>query len=141
MAPVEWYAAGGVMRLPYDKSGVINGIMYNHVTFKNGKLISGSNGENHTLYIGEPEVLTNVQEQAVLREVEHDLYTAAELGAAEEAGNPIPKDQWTSKMWEIYFAREDGSAVYFFFFNEKYFTKKQAIAVAQSVQFTEAAFQ
>jgi hypothetical protein len=44
-------------------------------------------------------------------------------------------------MWEIYFARENSDPVYCIFLNEKYFSKEEAKALAQSVQFTEAAFQ
>lgn len=139
-APVEWNAPGGVMRIPYDPDNA-DPTAPQYVIFKDGKLMDGYLGENHTWYTGEPETLDNVQEQAILKEVNHDLYTAAEIGAAEEAGNPIPVEEQTSNMWEIFFAREDGKAAYCLFLNEKYFTKEQAIALAQSVQFTDAAFQ
>ena len=76
-----------------------------------------------------------------MREVNHDLYTAPQIYDAEVAGNPIPIEEQTSNMWEIYFAHEDSNKAYCIFLNVKYFTKEEAITLAQSVQFTEAAFE
>jgi beta-lactamase regulating signal transducer with metallopeptidase domain len=139
-APVEWYAPGAVMKFPYDSTGE-NPAAVQYVIFENGRLTDINIHSNHSWFIGEPEVLENVREQAVLKEAGHDLYTAAGIEAAREAGNPIPEEEQTSKIWEIYFAREDGRTAYCILLNEKYFTKEDAIALAESVRFTEAAFQ
>lgn len=141
-APVEWYAYGGVYKLPYEKANSdTDDYSPQYVTFENGKLVNGSIGENHTEYIGEPIILEGLKAQAVIMEVMHDLYTAAGVGAAEEAGNPIPVDEQTSKMYEIFFAREDGNAAYCIFLNQKYFTYEDTVALAKSVQFKENAFE
>jgi beta-lactamase regulating signal transducer with metallopeptidase domain len=135
-APIEWYAPGGVLILPENNPAYLN-----YVTFENGKLVSGTLQNNHSAYIGEPIILGNLTEQAVLMEAEHDLYTAAELAKAEEAGNPVPEEERTSRMWEIYFAREDGSRAFCIFLNEKDFSMDDAISLAESVKFTDTAFQ
>lgn len=73
-------------------------------------------------------------------EVNHDLYTAAEIAEAEEAGKPIPKEKQTSTMYEIYFAREKGKGAYCIFLNKEYFTLESVEALAESVEFTGKAF-
>lgn len=129
----EWSAPGGVLLLPMDSS-------YSYVTFEKGKLMNGTLGNNHTEVLGDPDFLNNLTEQAVLIEVQHDLYTAADIAAAEAAGNPIPAQDQVSTMYEIYFARENGLRAYCIFLNQKYFTYDEAIALVNSVKFTDQAF-
>jgi hypothetical protein len=140
--PVEWYSYGGVYRLPYQKAdSTADAGNNNFVTFENGKLVRGYLFDNHTETIGEPIPLKNTKEQAVIMETQHDLYTAAELYDAEEAGKAIPKEEQTSTMYEIYFAREDGHAAYCIFLNKKYFSLKDAKTLAKSVQYKDGAFE
>ncbi|GEM_PF-2010274 len=137
-APINWYAAGGVLLLP---NSVIWDSSSPFVTFEDGRLIKGDMHVNHTGPIADPVVLNYMDEQAVLMEVSHDLYTAAEVAIAEDSKKAISEDDQTSKMYEIYFAREDGDMAYCIFLNEKYFTYDEAIAFIKTVKFTEEAFQ
>lgn len=132
-APVTWYAYGGVMRLT-NKSAY-------SVTFHNGKLVSGSMNENHTSYLGKPILLKDTAEQAVIMKANHDLYTAAGIEKAKAAGKPIPKDEQTSTMYEIYFARNNKNTAYCIFLNKQYFTLNDAKVLAKSVEFKRNAFQ
>jgi beta-lactamase regulating signal transducer with metallopeptidase domain len=135
-APKEWSAPGGVLLLPLDSLDS----SFSYVTFEQGRLINGQLGNNHTSVLGEPIILNDLSEQAVLVKVQHDLYTASDIAAAEEAGNPIPPKEQVSTMYEIYFAREDSLKAYCIFLNTKYFTYDAAISLAKSVKFTDQAF-
>ncbi|HHV12574.1 MAG TPA: DUF4825 domain-containing protein [Clostridiales bacterium] len=131
--PIEWCAPGGVLLLPSDSASP-------YVSFENGKLVNGTLRNNHTITLGEPVILKELSEQAVLVKVQHDLYTIPELENAKKAGKPIPVQEQTSTMYEIYFAREDGRTAYCIFLNEKYFTYDEAMALVNSVRFTDQAF-
>lgn len=132
-APAEWSAPGGVLRLPMDSN-------FSYVTFEKGKLVNGTLGNNHTEVLGKPVILNNLNEQAILIEVQHDLYTASDIAAAEAAGNPIPVQDQVSTMYEIYFARENSLRAYCIFLNQKHFTYDEAITLVNSVNFTDQAF-
>ncbi len=136
-APMDWYAPGAVLYLPKDVTSLEAG---GAVRFKNGRLIGGTLQENHVAEIGEPMQLNGLTEQAVLTEWSLDLYTAAEAEKAKESGHEIPEDQLTSKVWRIFFAKDNFHSAYCFTLNEKYFSKEDAIEFAQTVKFSENAF-
>jgi Antirepressor regulating drug resistance, predicted signal transduction N-terminal membrane component len=136
-ASSEWFAPGAALILQKEVTSLQSICL---VRFKNGKLIHGFLAQNHGGPIAEPTILENLQEQAVLEEVEYDLFTAAGEGEAEAAGHPIPQDEQTSKTWQIFFARDNNHRAYAFILNEKYFTKQDAIKFAKSVRFSKDAF-
>jgi hypothetical protein len=128
-APREWLAAGGVMF--YDRS---------LITFEKGKILTVTAMWNHSEFLTAPEHVSNCEANAVIVEVVHDLYTAAGIEAAKEAGNPIPEKEQTAKMWYAFFAEEDGNIAYSLYLNENYFNKNDITALAQSVHFNYGAF-
>lgn len=126
----EWKAAGGVMRVETAEQ----------TRFQDGKLIGMFLGYNHSSYVTNAVFLEGCEEQAVIFEMNHDLFTAAESGEAEEAGHPIPEEEQTVSMWYVGFAREGSPCAYYIFLSERYFTREDAVKVAQSVTFTEEAW-
>jgi hypothetical protein len=128
-APQEWLAAGGVMF--YDRS---------LIAFKNGEILSVESLWNHSEFLTAPERVPNGEANAVIALAVHDLYTAAEIESAKAAGNPIPEEKQTVKMWYAFFAKEAGDSAYALFLNAQYFSKDDLIKLAQSVHFTDGAF-
>ena len=128
-APPEWRAAGGVML--YQQDAFI---------FENGVLTGVRDISNHTIELIPPEALEGCEEQAIIYQKSHDLYTAPELYMAEEAGTPIPEREQNMDMWYVAMAREDAQHGYLFFLSARYFDKEDVIAFARSVQFKEQAW-
>lgn len=128
-APMEWRAAGGVML--YQQEAFV---------FENGVLTYVRDISNHTVEVVPPELLSGCEEQAIIYQSSHDLYTAPELYMAEEAGTPIPENEQTVDMWYVAMAREDTQHGYLFFLSGRYFDKEDVIAFAKSVHFTEQAW-
>ena len=128
-APREWLAAGGVMF--YDRG---------HITFENGIILSVTPMWIHSVFLTAPECVSSYEANAVIVETAHDLYTAAEIDAAEAAGHPIPEGERTAKMWYVFFAEEGGNTAYTLYLNENYFSKDDIIAIARSVHFNDGAF-
>lgn len=140
-APEEWKSAGGFIQVyrgedepsVYDDVGPF-------VFDDNGRLNDFYLRMNHSEITSDSEVLEGCQEQAVLVSMNHDLYTASDLDEMEEAGTPIPEEEATVDIWYVGFAREDAPYGYVLFLAERYFTREEVIAMAQSVRFTETAW-
>lgn len=130
--PAEWDAAGGVICFRTGEEGAL--------TFEDGRLTALPVLWNHSWPIGDPEPLEGCAAVALLAEVEHDRFTASELAEAEQSGSPIPEEEQTSRMWYVFFAKEDSRQVYYIFLNRLYFTREDCIALARSVRFTDQAF-
>ena len=128
-APMEWRAAGGVML--YQQEAFV---------FENGVLTYVRDISNHTVEVVLPELLAGCEEQAIIYQSRHDLYTAPELYMAEEAGTPIPENEQTVEMWYVAMTRENAQHGYLFFLSGRYFDKEDVIAFAKSVHFTEQAW-
>lgn len=127
--PREWLAAGGVMF--YDRG---------NITFENGKISSVTPMWNHSVFLTTPECVSSSEANAVIVGAEHDLYTAAEIDAAKEAGHPIPEGKQSAKMWYVFFAEEKGNTAYTLYLNESYFGKDDIITLARSAHFNDGAF-
>ncbi len=140
-APEAWKSAGGFIQVyrGEDESSAYDDV--GPFAFDdNGRLNDFYLRMNHTEVTNDSEVLEGCQEQAVLVSMNHDLYTASDLDEMEEAGTPIPEEEATVDIWYVGFAREDAPYGYVLFLAERYFTREEAIAMAQSVRFTETAW-
>ncbi|NCA80158.1 MAG: hypothetical protein EOM76_08245 [Sphingobacteriia bacterium] len=111
--------------------------MYNQLTcqFNGGRLIEVALPWNHSIYLSKPEPVDNCAAPAVIVKVSFDLYTAPEIDE-----NHIPKDNQTSTMWYVFFAKEDSKIAYAVFLNAENYRKEEAISLAQSVRFSNNAF-
>lgn len=140
-APEAWKSAGGFIQVYRgdDEQSVYDDIEP-FVFDENGRLNDFYLRMNHSEITGDSEVLEGCQEQAVLVSMNHDLYTVSDLDEMEEAGTPIPEEETTVDIWYVGFAREDAPYGYVLFLAERYFTREEVIAMAQSVRFTETAW-
>lgn len=70
-----------------------------------------------------------------LQRCNHDLYTVADIDRLEEQGVSIPESEQTSDYWYIYMAEPGEEIGYVITLNTKNYTREDAIAFAESVQF------
>lgn len=122
--PPGWNSYGGV-EMYYN---------LNH-QFNNGQLTDVSLPWNHSAYLTKAEPVDNCKVTAVIVQVSFDLYTSAE--AIEKH---IDKDKQNSTMWYVFFAKEDSDISYAIFLKADYFSKEDTISLAQSVTFSDNAF-
>lgn len=127
--PAEWAAAATISRVEGDR-----------FVFVDGVLSDVAYGGNHCERVGEIETVSGCEEQAVLFQMNCDLFTAAELGEAEEAGNPVPESEQTADIWYVCFGRENAPYGYMATLNGRYFSREDAVRFAKSVKFTEDAW-
>lgn len=126
--PSEWGSAAAIYRIESIFS-----------EFSDGKFTNVWLMQNHCAL----EVLETVEggeEQALLCLFECDLLTASEIGEAEADGIALSEEDMTGKFWYVCFGRENSEYGYVMMLNQKYFTKEEAIAAAQSVRFKESAW-
>lgn len=126
--PSEWGSAAAIYRIESIFS-----------EFSDGKFTNVWLMQNHSAL----EVLETVEggeEQALLCLFECDLLTASEIGEAEADGITLSEEDMTGKFWYVCFGREQSEYGYVMMLNQKYFTKEEAIAAAQSVRFKESAW-
>lgn len=128
--PAEWAAAATISRADGDR-----------FVFADGLLTDISYMGNHCERVGGIEAVSGCEEQAVLFQMNCDLFTASELGEAEEAGNPIPESDRTVDIWYVCFGRENAPYGYMATLNGRYYSREDAIRFAQSVKFTEEAWE
>lgn len=126
--PSEWGSAAAIYRIESIFS-----------EFSDGKFTNVWLMQNHCAL----EVLETVEggkEQTLLCLFECDLLTASEIGEAEANGITLSEEDMTGKFWYVCFGREQSEYGYVLMLNQKYFTKEEAIAAAQSVRFKESAW-
>lgn len=141
-APEEWKSAGGFTRVALEKAREAEH-GYDTMPFvfdDKGRLTDLWLMMNHSDFNGSAEVLEGCQEQAVLISMNHDLYTVSELDELAEAGRPVLEEETTADFWYIGFAREDAPYGYVLSLSQRYFTKEEAVAMARSIRFTDAAW-
>lgn len=102
--------------------------------FEDGKLTFLSMPYNHYAVI-EEEYLDKFEVPAVLWKVSMDLYTHAEL---ENIHDSRPTE---AVFWCVMFCNEESDITYGLVMNAEYFDKKDILAVAESVKFSEDAFE
>ena len=130
-APETWYCPGGIGR-----GGNASGIL----KFENGMLTEVSLMMNHAERLGEPEMLEGCEVQALLAEYAFDLFTAPEWEEYLSQHPETKDDAAQSHYWYVFLGKEDSDIYYVLFLNQEYFTKDDAVRMAQSVRFTEKAF-
>lgn len=126
--PSEWGSAAAIYRIESIFS-----------EFSDGKFTNVWLMSNHCAL----EVLETVEggeEQALLCLFECELLTASEIGEAEVNGITLSEEDMKGKFWYVCFGREQSEYGYVLMLNQKYFTKEEAIAAAQSVRFKENAW-
>ncbi|PNV60247.1 hypothetical protein C0033_19575 [Clostridium sp. chh4-2] len=127
--PAEWRAAGAVKR--YDGTGVTGGI-------EKGSLMGLP--WNHTSILSEPVSIADCEVPALIILVQHDLYTPAALEEAEAEYGPISEENKTSRMWYVFFAKEDSDKMYSVSLNADLYQRDDALKMARSVHFKDGAF-
>ena len=121
---MDWYHAGCVSRMPDAMT---------RYEFIDGKLQPHSAVPwNHTS--AEFIEVLDLDWQTIFLEVNHDLYTAAELGAMEEQGVELSQISVTSDYWYFIFVKEGEDTCYYLSLAKNCFSKEEAIAVAETVK-------
>lgn len=128
--PSEWYSIGGMC--------CCNGY---ELEWENETITRIPSQGNHRGFIGTGESLTNCEVPARLELVSNDLYTLASLHIAEEKYGEIPREKWNSRMWYVYFSKPESKDVYAVWLNADLYSKEEIIRFAESVRFTESAFE
>lgn len=75
-----------------------------------------------------------------LEHVEHDIFTLTDLKYLEEAGVDPDSILGYSSYWYFYFLKEGAPRGYYLALSSDIFSKEEAIAIAQTIRFTENAF-
>ncbi len=119
-------------------SGTISGMNYSEdiFIFEDGKLVETMQFWNHTAE-EKVEVLEGLDMPAVLYRVNHDLYTAAEMGILMEQGIELTPKEATSDYWYIFFASQEREQAYYLSLDSRQFSKEQAIEIAKTVKFAK----
>ncbi|MBR1770812.1 MAG: hypothetical protein IJ747_02140 [Lachnospiraceae bacterium] len=128
-APMEWQYSGLISRIPAESA---------EVTFTNGipdvsshlPLDNHSAGTNLAV-IGLER--SNTQWSAILRSANHDLYTVAEIGELEAAGQNVSILEPTSDYWEFWFVKEGEDTYYILTLSAKEFSQEEAERIAKTV--------
>ena len=126
-APADWYHAGCISRMPdaMERYEFIDGKLQEHRGVP----------WNHTS--SEFMEVLDLDWQAIVMEVNHDLYTAAGIGALEEEGVDTSQIELTSDYWYFFFVKEGEDTSYYLSLSKKCFTKDEAIAIARTVDIKE----
>lgn len=126
-APEPWLVPGCVLIAANNEN---NSLM----KFENGKAVSIRWLGNH-LAIASQSYIEGCSMQAILCEMYFDIFTVPE---AEEykAEHKLSDDELetVSKYWYVFMGEEDSEYIYVVGLNQKYFTKEDVIALAESVQ-------
>lgn len=106
------------------------------ISFEDGQIAEIMPLWNHSS-LERLETLEGLDMPAVLYHVNHDLYTAADLGELEEQGTDISEITTTSDYWYIFFADEGKEDAYYLALDQNQFTKEEAVGIAETVKFLE----
>lgn len=127
-AAESWYAPGGIAVFDREQ----------YLIFENGELSDIIWMYNHSWTTRGPIRLDCCEMQALLYEIQCDLFTAADLGEYwEEYGIELSEEEATSKHWYVFMGNEDSENGYAVFLNERYFSKDDVIRLASSIHFPE----
>ena len=129
--PAHWMHAGFVGRVATKDSFV----------FENGKLNTNYfPHSNHSveLPVG---IMKSVSPGSgwttLLVRGSHDLYTAADLGELDQAGEDLSSLETESHYWYFYFVKEGDANAYVLSLSAKEFSKTKAVSIAKTVRITE----
>lgn len=122
--PADWYHAGCISRMPDATE---------RYTFVDGKLQEYRGVPwNHTS--AEFIEVLELDWQTIFLEVNHDLYTAADMGKMEEEGMDLSQIALTSDYWYFFFVKEGEDTCYYLSLSQNCFTKEEAIEIARTVE-------
>lgn len=103
--------------------------------FDNGQLTNVFLPWNHAAYLTDLEPVDDCMVPAVLVQVNFELFTSPEADVEQ-----IEKNKQNSTMWYVFFGKEDSDIGYAIFLNAANFSKEETISLAQSVRFSNDAF-
>ena len=127
-ASEQWYHAGAIGRLPSGGS---------YFTFEDGRL----KALNEKLWNSSKEEYLGVFDfdwQALMMRYEYPLYMQEALIELENQSEvDMSKVETTSDYWYFFFAKEGKEKAYYLSLSQKFFTKEEAIAIAETVDIRE----
>ncbi len=133
--PAAWYAPGGVGVCPWDSSYTYGNLS---AEFSEGVLTKVYWTNNHSGRTSDFEILENCDMQALLCEYSFDIFTIPEADEYRQAQGLTEEElQTVSKYWYVFFAEPDSAHSYVLFLNQAYFSKEDAITLAESMEFVE----
>lgn len=128
--PPEWRCPASIIRIPAA-----------HLRFENGELqevdLPYQHAERTTGYMRLDEYC---QEQALMWQINADMYTITEIDEAAEAGEPIPEEYQTADFWYVCFGRENSSWAYLVVMNGGVFSQENAICFVRDMVIREEAW-
>lgn len=128
--PIEYYSIGG-MCCYNDYCIDWEGEHISHIPL----------GAIHSYPMEEGENLEGCEVPAYLVMMGQDLFTTVFLDEAEKKYGEIPWEKQVVRQWYVYFAKPDSRDVYVIWLNADLYSKEEIIQFAESVRFTEQAFQ
>lgn len=126
-----WYAPGGI-GMAANAPEVLH--------FREGQLTEISLPVNHSEEISEVRMITGCEAPAALIEYEFDLFTASEWEEYQKENPEADERESVSRYWYLFLGKEDSDIWYVLFLNKSLFTEEDAVEMARSIRFTEAAF-
>lgn len=132
-APAEWTYSGLISRIPASST---------EVTYSRGAGfpdMSGLPRDNHTdeEYIDTfkvPGSREQKQWHAIVRKVNHDLYTPSNIDMLEKEGKDMENMSQTSDYWEFWFVKEGEETYYILTLSAKEFTWEEALRIVGNLR-------
>ena len=123
---IDWTMSGCIGRLYVEQDDFL---------FRDGMLVEKQiRLWNHTSE-NKVTTLAGLDKPAILYHINHDLYTAGDIGRLEEQGINVAPEDTTSDYWYIFFAKEDGAVGYYLALVQRQFNREDALNVAKTVKF------
>lgn len=128
--PPEWRCPASIIRIPAA-----------HLRFENGELQEVDLPYQHAERTTENMRLDEYcQEQALMWQINADMYTITEIDEAAEAGEPIPEEYQTADFWYVCFGRENSPWAYLVVMNGGVFSQENAIWFVRDMVIREEAW-
>lgn len=128
--PSEWRCPASIIRIPAA-----------HLRFENGELqevdLPYQHAERTTEWMRLDEYC---QEQALMWQINADMYTITEIDEAAEAGEPIPEEYQTADFWYVCFGREKSPWAYLVVMNGRVFSQENATLFVRDIVIREEAW-
>ena len=126
-----WYAPGGI-----GMAANANEVLH----FREGQLEEITLPANHREEISEARMIAGCEVPVVLTKYEFDLFTASEWEEYQKENPETAEGESVSRYRYLFLGKEDSDIWYVLFLNESLFTEEEAVEMARSIRFTEAAF-
>ena len=126
---IEWYSIGGMCCycdcVDWEEDKI------SHISIDSIHRMPAESGEN----------LEKCEVPAYLEMVGLDLFTMVSLEEAEKKYGEISPEKQMVRQWYVYFAKPDSRDVYVIWLNADLYSREEVIQFAESIHFTERAFQ